>query len=164
MSISQTMQDALNEQIKYELESAYVYLSMSAYCETQTLPGFAGWMRKQAEEEMEHAMKIFDFVHERDGAVALQAIEQPPIVFESIEQVFSKALAHEQMISSRIHNLYRMAQEQNDYPTEVMLQWFITEQVEEEQNVGQMLDMVRRAENRPWALLILDRQSTKRDD
>jgi ferritin len=164
MAISQAMQDALNEQVKYELESAYVYLSMSAYCETLTLPGFASWMRAQANEELEHALKIFDFINERGGQVTLHSIDQPPASYESVEAVFAKALAHEEMISGRIHKLYALAQQQNDYPSEVMLHWFITEQVEEEQNVGQMLDMVRKAEGRDWALLILDRQATKRED
>ncbi len=160
--MKETMQSALNEQIKRELESAYIYLSMVAYCEAQNFPGFAQWMRMQSEEENKHAMKIFDFVNERGGRVELQSISQPPVEYKSIEEIFEKALKHEQYISGSIHELYQLALDEKDYPAQVMLHWFIEEQVEEEDNVGQVLEMVKRAENRPWALLVLDNQVGKR--
>jgi ferritin len=156
--------DALNAQVNHELHSAYVYLSMVAYFEAHSYPGFAQWMRMQSEEELKHAMKIFDFINERGGNVALQSLEQPPVDFASVEAVFEQALAHEKHISGTIHRLYQIAVDEKDYPAQVMLHWFIEEQVEEEQNVGQVLDMVQKAENRPWALLILDKQVGKRTD
>jgi ferritin len=158
------IQEALNEQFKEEMFSAYVYLSMSAYFEANDMPGFANWMRFQSQEEVKHAMKFFDFINERGGKVELQAIAQPPIEFGSPEAVFAKALEHEQHISGCIHRIYQLALDEKDYPTQVMLHWFIEEQVEEEQSVGQILEMVRKAENRPWALLILDNQVGKRAD
>jgi ferritin len=162
--INQTVQDIINEQIKHELSSAYVYLSMSAYFESNDLPGFARWMRVQSQEELNHAMKFFDFLNERNGEVKLQPIDQPPLSYTSAEEVFQKALEHEQFISSKIHQIYKLAVEKEDYPTQVMLHWFIEEQVEEEQSVGQVLEMVRKAEGRDWALLILDNQVGKRQD
>jgi ferritin len=162
--ISQTMQDAMNEQIKNELHSAYVYLSMAAYFEDQNLPGFANWMQAQSREEVNHAMKFYTFINDRGGRVQLHAIDQPPIEFASAEDVFKQALAHEEHISGTIHKLYEMALKENDYPAQVMLHWFIEEQVEEEQNVGQVLEMVKMAEGRPWSLLILDNQVGKRTE
>ncbi len=156
--------EALNNQVKEELFSAYIYLSMSAYFEAQNLPGFAKWMRMQSQEELQHAMKIFDFINERGGTVALQAIAQPPVEYESAEAAFQQALKHEQHISHCIHQIYALASTENDYPTQVMLHWFIEEQVEEEQNVGLALEMIKRTEGRPWALLVLDNQFGKRED
>jgi ferritin len=160
--ISQTIQDAMNEQIKHELHSAYVYLSMAAYFESQNLPGFANWMQVQSREEVNHAMKFYTFINDRGGRVQLQTIGQPPIEFSSAEDVFKQALAHEEHISDTIHKLYDLALKETDYPAQVMLHWFIEEQVEEEQNVGQVLEMVKMAEGRPWSLLILDNQIGKR--
>jgi ferritin len=137
---------------------------MSAFFEANDMPGFASWMRFQSQEEVKHAMKFFDFINERGGKVELQAIGQPPAEFGSPETVFAKALEHEQHISGCIHRIYQLAVDEKDYPTQVMLHWFIEEQVEEEQSVGQILEMVKKAENRPWALLILDNQVGKRAD
>ena len=111
MELSKKMQDALNAQIKEELYSSYIYLSMAAYCEANNLPGFAHWMRLQSQEELEHAMKFFGFVNERGGRVVLQALEQPPIEFEGPLDVFEKTLAHEQLIISKIYDLYALALE-----------------------------------------------------
>jgi ferritin len=162
--ISQKLQDAINDQINHELHSAYVYLSMVAYFEDQNLPGFASWMRVQSQEENEHAMKLFDFMNERGGRVVLQKLDQPPVDFKSAEDVFAQAYEHEKYISGTIHKLYEIALAENDYPTQVMLHWFIEEQVEEEDNTSRVLDMVQRAENRAWALLILDNQVGKRKE
>lgn len=158
MKMQQAVQDAVNEQVRHELESAYVYLSMSAHFEAENLPGFAKWMRVQAQEELGHAMRLYDYLLERGGRVKLQAIEQPPVEFKSTLAVFEQALEHEQMISDLINKLYDTARQHNDNPTQVMLQWFITEQVEEENNVGLAVEHVRMAGDNRAALLLLDRE------
>jgi ferritin len=156
--LSKVMQDAINEQLKNELYSAYLYLSMAAYSETANLPGFAHWMRLQSQEEVEHAMKFFDFVNDRGGHVVLQAIDQPPVEFASPLDVFEKTLEHERKVTAMIHQLYELAAKENDYATQVMLQWFIEEQVEEERNAEQIVETLRMIGDKPQALFMLDRQ------
>ncbi|NJD10977.1 MAG: ferritin [Gemmatimonadetes bacterium] len=156
MKIEQAMQAAINEQIAAELESAYIYLSMSAHFEAENFPGFARWMRLQSQEEVAHAMRLFDYLNERGGRVQLKAIAQPPLEFGAPVSVFEQALGHEQKISSLIDRLYETAKQQHDNPTQVMLQWFIKEQVEEENHVGQVVDQMRLAGDNRAALLFLD--------
>ena len=155
--LSKTMQEAFNEQLKNELYSAYLYLSMAAYYEANNLSGFAHWMRLQAQEELSHALKFFDFIVDRGGRVTLQAIAQPPVEFQSPRHVFEQTLEHERQVTSLIHQLYKSAQQENDYPTQVMLQWFISEQVEEEKNAAQILDTMQMAGDKGQALVMLDR-------
>lgn len=162
--IDQTVENALNEQIKNELYSAYLYLSMAAYFEAENLPGMAQWMKAQSQEEVDHGMKIFDFINERGGRVILGAIDQPSAEFESATAVFEQSLAHEKKVTAMIHDLYTLALEKQDYATQVMLQWFIEEQVEEEDNVGQVLEMVKMTGNKSWHLLSLDRQLGTREE
>jgi len=164
MTITQAMRDAINEQIKAELESAYIYLSMSAHFEAENYPGFARWMRVQSREEVGHAMRLFDYVAERGGRVRLQALEQPTGEYGSPLSVFEQALAHEQKISALIDGLYETARQQRDNPTQVMLQWFITEQVEEENSVGLVVEQMRMAGDSQAALLFLDRQLGARSE
>jgi ferritin len=158
------MQNAINEQIKNELYSAYLYLAMSAYCETNSFPGFAHWLRAQSQEEVEHAMKFFDFVNERGGRVELQAIEQPPVEFESPVAIFEATLEHERKVTAMIHHLFELALEEKDYPAQVLLHWFIDEQVEEESNAGQILDTLKMIGDKGQALVMLDRELAKRGD
>ena len=160
--LSKTMQDAINEQIKNELYSAYLYLSMSAYCETNSLPGFARWMRAQSQEEVEHAMKFFAFVNERGGRVVLQAIDQPPLEFESPHAVFEQTLEHERKVTGMIHSLYELALEEKDYAAQILLHWFIDEQVEEESSAAQILDTLEMIGDKGQALVMLDRELGKR--
>ena len=160
--LSKSMQDAINEQIKNELYSAYLYLSMSAYCETNSLPGFARWMRAQSQEEVEHAMKFFDFVNERGGRVVLQAIDQPPLEFESPRAVFEQTLEHERKVTGMIHSLYELALEEKDYAAQILLHWFIDEQVEEESSAAQILDTLEMIGDKGQALVMLDRELGKR--
>jgi ferritin len=160
--LTKAVQEAINEQIKNELYSAYLYLSMAAYFEAESLPGFAVWMRAQSEEEVEHAMKLFDFVNERGGRVKLQAIEQPPVSFESPLAVFETTYEHEQKVTALIHDLYEVALEENDYATQVMLHWFIDEQVEEEDSVSQVVDTLERIGDRNQGLIMLDRELGQR--
>jgi len=158
MMLNQKIQDALNEQIKNELYSAYLYLSMSAYCESVNMPGMANWMRMQELEERVHALKMFDFVNERGGRVVLQAIDQPPAEFESLLDVFEKTLAHEQKVTAMINNLYALAVREQDYASQIFLQWFVTEQVEEEDSVGQVIETLKMIGDSRQGLLMLDRE------
>jgi ferritin len=160
--LSKVIQDAINEQIKNELYSAYLYLSMSAHFEAVNLSGFAHWMRLQSQEEVMHAMKFFDFVNERGGCVALQAIDQPPIEFGSPLDVFEQTLEHERKVTALINGLYELALEENDYPAQVMLHWFIEEQVEEEDSAGQIVEMLKMIGDKTQALLMLDRELGRR--
>jgi ferritin len=156
--LSKTLQDAMNEQIKNELYSAYLYLSMSAYCEAANLPGFAHWMRLQAQEEVTHAMKFYDFIYERGGRVVLQAIDQPPVEFQSPLHVFEQTLEHEQKVTGLINDLYALAVQKKDYASQIFLQWFVTEQVEEEANATQIVERLKMIGDKAHALLMLDRE------
>jgi ferritin len=156
------VEKAMNEQIKNELYSGYLYLSMSAYFEARNLPGFARWMRLQAEEEQEHALKFFDFVHDRGGRVVLQAIDKPPSDFGSPLAVFELTLEHERKVTGLIHDLYALAVQEKDYASQVMLQWFIDEQVEEEKNAEQTVELLKMVGDQGQPLLMLDRQLGQR--
>ncbi|MFQ5960103.1 MAG: ferritin [Candidatus Methylomirabilales bacterium] len=156
--LSKKLQDALNEQITNELYSAHVYLAMSAHLTGANLPGFARWMRLQSQEEYSHAMKIYDFVLERGGRVVLKPIDQPPAQYKSPLDVFQQALKHEQKVTGMINRLYELAIKENDYPTQIMLQWFITEQVEEEHAASDVVEQLKMIGNEPAALFLLDRQ------
>lgn len=160
--LSNTLQQALNDQIRKEFHSSYLYLSMAAYFEAENLPGMAHWMRLQADEEREHAMKIYDFVLDRGGRVTLQAIEAPPADFSSPLAVFEAAYGHEQKVTKSIHDLYALAVKEGDYPTQVMLQWFIDEQVEEEKNASLVVAQLRMIGDSAAALLMLDQQLGQR--
>jgi ferritin len=163
MQISSKMESAFNEQIREELESAYIYLSMAAYFEAENLPGMAQWMRAQSNEELEHAMKFYGHINERGGKVQLQALSAPPIDFGGPLDAFQKALGHEQHITRCIHDLYRLSMEENDYASLSMLQWFVDEQVEEEDNVGQVVEMLKLAGEKGQALFMMDRQLGQRE-
>lgn len=156
MLIETSVQDAINKQIKNELYSAYLYLAMSAHFEAETLPGFAQWTRLQAQEEVEHAMRLFDYLNERNGRVVLQTIEQPPVKFGRPLEVFEMILEHEQKVTALINNLFEVALDKKDYATQVMLHWFIEEQVEEEDNAGLMVERLRLAGDNNAAILQLD--------
>lgn len=159
---TEKMHQAMNDQVHHEFESAYIYLSMAAYFEETNLPGFAHWMKIQYQEEIVHTFKFYDFINERGGSVKLQAIGQPPIDFASPLQVFKKALAHEQKITADIHALYELALEEKDYPSQSFLQWFIDEQVEEEQNAGDIVATLEMLKDSPHAILMLDKELAQR--
>jgi ferritin len=156
--LGKAVQDAMNEQIKNELYSAYQYLAMAAYCESANLPGFAHWMRTQAREETEHAMKFYDFILDRSGRVVLQTIDQPVADFSSPLEVFEQALEHEQMVTAMINDLYGLAVTENDYASQTFLQWFVTEQVEEEKNAGDVVETLKMVGDKSEALFLLDRE------
>lgn len=160
--LTKKMHQALNEQIHHELESAYIYLSMAAYFETENFPGFAHWMKMQFEEEMAHAFRFYDYIHSRGEVVKLLAIAEPPATYESPLAAFENALGHEQKISRDIHNLYGLAMEEKDYPSLSFLQWFIDEQVEEEEHVGGVIEDIKRVHQSDQGLLMLDRELAQR--
>jgi len=160
--LSKTMQDALNEQIQKEYQSSYLYLAMAAYCEASTLPGSAAWMRIQSQEELKHTMKLYDHIVDRGGRVMLQAIQQPPVEYKSALDIFEKALAHEQLVTASIHKLYALSLKENDYPAQIMLQWFVTEQVEEEKSAGLVVEQLKAVGESKTSLMLLDRHLGKR--
>jgi ferritin len=156
--LSEKLQDALNDQTNKELYSAYLYLSMSAYCVAENLPGFANWMRVQAQEEVGHAMRLFDYVNARRGRVVLKAVEMPPPIWKSPLEMFEQVLEHERRVTGMINRLYELALKENDYATQMELQWFVTEQVEEEDSAGQVVELLKMVGEQPMGLLMLDRQ------
>lgn len=156
--LSKAIQEAVNDQIHHELHSAYLYLSMSAYLESVNFRGFAHWMRMQSKEEVNHAMKLFDYVNDRNGRVTLKTLEQPPANFKSVLDTFEHAFTHEKKVSAMIHSLYAQATTESDYATQVALQWFITEQVEEENTAMTVVDRLKIAGDDGTALLFLDRE------
>ena len=160
--ISKKMEKALNEQINAELYSAYLYLAMAAYFESENLPGFANWMRIQFQEETAHAMKFFGFINERRGRVVLKAIDQPAKEWKSPLAAFEASFEHEQMITGRIDDLVNLATEAKDHATNAFLQWFVTEQVEEETSVDTVVQMLKMADKAPGALFMIDRELGRR--
>jgi ferritin len=162
--MDKAVQGAVNEQIGQELYAAYLYLAMSAHFEQQSLLGFAKWMRLQAEEELGHALKLFDHMNRRGATVKFGGVKAPPDEFGDVLGIFSTALEHEQKVTGLIHELYDLAVEKHDHATQLELQWFITEQVEEEDSIGTIVDQLRMVGDSRAALLILDREFATRTD
>ena len=160
---SKKMQKALNDHLNAELYAAYLYLAMAAYFESTHLPGFANWMRLQSREEMAHAMRFYEYINERGGRVELQAIDKPPVNFKSPLAVFEQALKHERVVSKEIDTLFDMARKEKDYASEVFLQWFVTEQVEEEQSAEAVVEALKMIGDQRPALLMYDRELGRRE-
>jgi ferritin len=156
------IEQALNEQLKEELNAEHSYLSMASYFGSRSLDGMAAWMRGQAREEHDHAIRIFDFILDRGGKVRLQGVDAPQVDFDSPLEVFRKALNQEKSVTRQINELYERAAEQRDHATRVMLEWFITEQVEEESTVQTVVDQLEMAGTDSAALLMLDRRLGER--
>lgn len=153
---SDKVQDALNDQITHEFYAAYLYLSMMNHFEAESLPGFAHWMRLQSQEELAHAMKIVDFLNDRGGRVELHGIDKPPAKFDSPLSAMRAALEHERKVTKQIEELYELAQQEKDYPAQILLQWFIAEQVEEEKSASEIVDHLELAGDSGSALLMAD--------
>ena len=162
MDMEKKLQDAVNEQIKNELYSAYMYLSMATYFDGEKMPGFAAWMKAQAKEEYSHAMKLYDNLADRGARVLLKAIEQPPVNFNSPLEVFEQTLAHEKKVTKMIENLYVMATEMKDIAASVMLQWFVAEQVEEESTASGIVEALKRLKDKSEPLFMLEKELGKR--
>jgi ferritin len=156
--MSAALEDAYNDQITLEFASAYAYLQMAAFFADANLPGFANWMRQQAEEERTHAMKFFDFVLDRGNQVELRAVPAPSADYTSPLSVFEASLSHEQTVTRAIHDLYSQAVEEKDYESLPLLHWFIDEQVEEEATVSELIEQIAMAGDNGAALLLLDRE------
>jgi ferritin len=158
---SKKLLDALNSHMKEEFYSGYFYLSMASHFKADNLPGFAKWFKVQAKEELEHAIKFYEYIGEVGGRATLQAIAAPPAEFKSLKEIFEAGLAHEKKVSAAIWKLMAQAWKEEDYATEIFLQWFVQEQVEEEANFTQALSMVTvGGEGR--GVLVLDHQFGKR--
>jgi ferritin len=160
--INKKMEDALNKQINAELYSAYLYLSMAAYFESVNLSGFANWMRIQVQEESAHAMKLYDFVNERGGRVTLKQIDAPPAKWKSALGVFEATLKHEQKVTGLINDLVYLARDEKDYASEIFLQWFVNEQVEEEKNANDIVGKLKLIKASPEALYLMDKEMAQR--
>lgn len=162
--LSDAMYKALNNHMKAEFFAGYLYLSMAAHFEHENLPGMAGWMHKQNQEEVEHAMKFFRYLNDRGAKASLQALEQPTTSWSSPLAAFKDALKHEQMVTGEIYRLLEMAQKEKDHATVHFLQWFVEEQVEEEANVEGVIARLEMAGDSKAALLFMDRELGARAD
>ena len=162
--LSKNLLDELNTQIKLELYSGYLYLAMAAHFEEANWSGFAGWMKKQAGEEQEHAMKFFGHIHDRGGKVTLQAIDKPPASFGKPVEIFTDVLKHEQMVTARINLLYGIAVKDNDYASQEFLNWFVKEQVEEEKNATMILEWLKMAGDSANALFQINGMLARRGE
>jgi ferritin len=155
--ISNTIQDALNQQVNRELASAYVYLAMSSWADEQNLNGAASWLRLQWEEELQHAIKLVDYIAERGGRVSLKAIAEPPAQYSNLLDVFQNVLRHEEDVTSAINGIYDLAASEKDYATQTLLDWYVNEQVEEENQPAEIISMLELAGDSPSGLLMVDR-------
>ncbi len=156
--LSPDLESAMNTQIAAELYSSHLYLAMSAYCESEGLPGFASWFRMQSDEERAHALKFLRHVVDRGGRVMLTGMDAPASEFGSPQGAFEQALSHEMNVTMMIDGLYGMAVQHGDYASQVFLQWFVTEQVEEERTATEIVQNLKNLGNDPASLLILDRE------
>ena len=160
--ISKKMEEALNGQVNAELYSAYLYLSMESYFKSLNLNGFANWMRVQTQEEVTHAMKIYDFVNERGGRIILKAIDGPQTEWDSPLAVFEAVYVHEQKVTGLINDLVDLAIKEKDHATNTFLQWFVNEQVEEESSADEVVQQLKMMENAPGGMFMLDRELGQR--
>ena len=156
--LTSVMQDAINDQINNELFSSYSYLSMAAWCEHEQFTGCARWLRLQSQEEYGHAMKLYDFLLARNATIKLKAIEAPDLKFNSVTEVFEKTLAQEMRVTEQIDGLYELAFNEKQFAALVELEWFITEQVEEEKTAREIVHKFHLVKDDPASLLDLDRE------
>ena len=160
--ITKSISDALNDQINRELESAYIYLAMSTWTNGKNLPGAAGWLRLQWEEEILHATKLIDYISERGGTVSLKAIAKPRATYKDLLDVFRQVLKHEEAVTAAINTLYDKASRARDYATQALLDWYVNEQVEEERAPTEIIAMLEMAGDSPPGLLMVDQQLGER--
>ena len=156
--ISDKMTQALNEQVNREMYSAFLYMSMSAHCNQVGLKGFANWFMVQYHEEMLHSMKIYEYIQRQGAQVKLAAIQAPPTAFESPLDMFIQTLAHEQFITRSINDLMELAIVEKDHASQIFLEWYVTEQVEEEENDNDIIAQLKFIKDNPQGLMMLDRE------
>jgi ferritin len=154
---SKILQNGFNDQIQKELYSSYLYLAMAAHFESVNLPGFASWMKKQADEERSHGMRLWEHVYDRGGKVELKAIEQPPAAFGKPLEVFQQVLEHEQKVTASINALYALALKEGDVAAQSWLQWFVNEQVEEEKNASELVAQLKMSGELAFGALFMDK-------
>ncbi len=160
--MDEKLANAINDQVNFEIFSSYLYLSISSYFQTKNLNGFANWMNIQAHEELAHSMKLYNFLHEREADVEFNEIPKPPKTWDSVLAAFEDAYAHEQKVTERINNLMDTALELRDHATHTHLQWFISEQVEEEANVLSVIRQVKMVQDTPNGLFLLNKELAQR--
>ncbi|MGN9160369.1 ferritin [Clostridium sulfidigenes] len=160
--LSDNLLKNLNAQVNFEFYSSYTYLAMAAYAESVDLSGIANFFRVQAQEELFHAMKLYDYIFQKNGVVELDKIDKPEGKYESIIDVFETGYKHEQLVTSRIYKLADIASEEKEHATISLLRWFIDEQVEEENTFNTLLKKIKRAEDNPAALYMLDEELATR--
>jgi ferritin len=160
--IGNTMQEALNAQINQEQYSAQLYLAMSAHCQGLAFRGFARWLQVQAGEETAHALRLVQFLLDRGGTLKLQPVAAPPSTFGGVLQVFEQVLAHERVLSGLIGGLFELARRERDAASEIALQWYVTEQVQEEASVSQVVDHLRAVGDKGGGIWYLDSKLGKR--
>jgi len=162
--LSKTLEDALNDQLNKEYYSAFLYLSMSSHFESINMLGMASWMRRQYEEEVLHAIKIFDMIIDMEGTVVLKQVDGPRTDFDSVISVFEQTLEHERNVTKMINGIYALAQKENNYAVQSALQWFIDEQVEEEKSVLEIVNQLKMIGDETTPLLMLDNKLGNRPD
>ncbi|NOY74574.1 MAG: ferritin [Kiritimatiellaeota bacterium] len=160
--VSEKMAVELNKQLNFEIYSAYVYASMSSWLKSKDLAGFSNWMNVQVREEMDHAMRFYEFLHDSGASVEFDTVPKPKTEWADVNEVFEDTLAHERAVTSRIGKLIDLALEEKDHATNAALQWFISEQVEEESGVSAILKQVKRVNDFPNMLFMLDRELGQR--
>lgn len=154
--LSKKLLQGLNDQINFEFYSSYTYLAMAGYCESIDLSGFANFFRVQAKEELDHAMKLYDYVYQKNGSVVLEQVNKPQGDYDGIIDVFENGYEHEQLVTRKIYELTDIAYEEREHSTISLLKWFIDEQVEEENNFNSLVKRVRRIEDNPAGLYLMD--------
>lgn len=157
------MESALNDHIQEEMNASYTYLAMATYCHEIALNGFAHWMKLQSKEEWNHAMKIFEFIIQRGGRAQLKEIKKPRQDFKSIHEMMEQVLKNEQKVTSLLNKLYEEAGKTKDNATQIMLQWFVEEQIEEEAQVTQILQQLKLVPEKSGSMLYLDKELGKRE-
>ena len=161
--LTKKVEAAMNDQLQKELQSAYVYLGMSAWAEAAAYPGMAAWLRHQWEEELAHAMRFYNFIVDRGAQVVLAELGAPKVSYASPLAVFEAALEHERSVTRSINGLYELVGKEKDFASQAWLDWFATEQVEEEKTVGQIVDDLKRIGDRGDGLYLLDKELGTRE-
>ncbi len=155
--MSEKLLNALNDQYNFEMLSGYYYLAMASYCESENMRGMSHFLVEQAKEEYEHAMKFYDFINDMDGRVTMQAIPEPKNDYDSFLEVFETALEHEKKVTGRIYDLLKLAEEEKSYPTVQFLQWFVAEQLEEENSMKDIIFKLEGVQKHFHGLMMVDR-------
>ncbi|MFH1664144.1 MAG: ferritin [archaeon] len=162
MALKNSIEKILNQQFNNEYFSSYLYLSMASYFESINLSGFSHWMKKQAEEELVHALKLFDFVLERNGKMVLTSVKAPETKWKNPLHAFESALIHEKLVTSQINKIFELSKKEKDSATEVFIQWFVKEQVEEESTALKVIEKLKMVKGSEHGLLMLDNELSAR--